>query len=72
MVERLVQKESFKMIREQVFIVPTKQVFPQKCQELIPDPSDKLNSIPLFITLSLNHMQYIFIIFSNLFVRRFM
>ena len=26
------------MISEQVFVVATKQVYPQKCQELIPDP----------------------------------
>ena len=40
MIEGGVQKESVKMIPEQVFVVPTEQVFAEKCQELIPDPSD--------------------------------
>ncbi len=39
MIEGGVQKESVKMIPEQVFVVPTEQVFAEKCQELIPDPS---------------------------------
>jgi hypothetical protein len=44
MVEGLVQKESFKMIRKRVFVAPTKQVCPQKCHELI--SSDPLKQPP--------------------------
>jgi len=38
MVEESLQKERVKMIREQVFVGPTGQVFAQICQELIPAP----------------------------------
>ena len=42
MVEEGLQKERVKMIREQVFVGPTGQVFPQICQELIPQLANRL------------------------------